>query len=129
MKCKDLFKNSTIEFIPVEDNLQRQESQITTYANYHGIKIKMEIGLWVNTATATAERVLKLTFIGEDNKPRYPSRYKINENTKIKREEKVKRITEYRKQGLTLQEIAQKENCTKQAILIFIKYHNIGDVK
>lgn len=128
MKCKDLFKNSIVEFIPVEDNLQRQESQITTYANYHGIKIKMEIGLWVNAATATAERILKLTLMGVDNKPRYPSRYKINEDTKIKREEKIKRITEYRKQGLTLQEIAQKENCTKQAISIFIKYHNIGDV-
>lgn len=125
MKCKDLFSDSDVVFVPVEENLQRQESQITTYANYHGIKIQMELGLWVNPATQSCERVLKLSFVGFSENQRYPSRSKLKPETIEKREEKTQRIKDYIKQGLSLVEMARKEKCSKQAISQFIKYHNV----
>lgn len=125
MKCKGLFRDSNVVFVPAEDNLQRQESQITTYANYHGIKVEMALGLWVYPATQECVRVLKLTIVGESDKPRYESRYKVNPETLAKREEKIERIKSYIEKGLTLQQMAHKEKCTKQAVSTFIRYHNI----
>lgn len=126
MKCKGLFRDSNVVFVPVEDNLQRQESQIATYANYHGIKVEIALGLWVYPATQECVRVLKLTYVGESDKPRYESRYKVKPETLIKREEKLERIKQYLKEGLTLQQMARKERCTKQAVSAFIRYHNVN---
>ena len=125
MKCKDLFADSDVVFVPVEKNLQRQESKITTYANYHGFKIQMELGLWVNPADQSCERVLQLTFAGYSDNPRYPSRSKLKPETIMKREEKRERIQNYIKKGMTIMEMARKEKCSKQAISQFIKYHNV----
>lgn len=127
MKCKDLFKNSNVEFVPVEDNLQRQESQITTYANYHGIKIEMTLGIWVNAATATAERVLRLEFVGMCDNPRYKSRYQLDENTVKKREEKINLIKKLLKEGKKEAENASILKCSRQAINQFIRYYLIKE--
>lgn len=127
MKCKDLFKNSNVEFVPVEENLQRQESQITTYANYHGLKIEMSLGIWVNAATAKAERVLRLEFVGVVDTPRYKSRYQLDENTIKKREEKINLIKKLLKDGKKETEIAKVFKCSRQAINQFIRYYLIKD--
>lgn len=127
MKCKDLFKNSNVEFVPVEENLQRQESQITTYANYHGLKIEMTLGIWVNAATATAERVLRLELVGVVDTPRYKSRYQLDENTVKKREEKINLIKKLLKEGKKETEIAKLLRCSRQAINQFIRYYCIKD--
>lgn len=117
MKVKDLFKYSDVEYVPAEEDLQQQENRITTYAHYHNIKIKIELGLYLNPSTTECERVLKLTCVGEN-----PVR------NKIKREkdcEKIERIISYLKKGYTLKRMAEIEGCTKQAISAFIKYNNI----
>lgn len=118
MKCKDLFRNGNVAFVPAEENLQKQESIITTFANYHNIKIKIELGLWLNPSTTEAERVLKLSYIGDNRK-------KEKSEKQFASMEKVERIKDYIKEGITMQEMAIREGCTKQAISLFIKYHNI----
>lgn len=127
MICKDLFKNSDVIFVPVEKNLQRQESQITTYANYHGFKIEMTLGIWVNAATATAERVLRLELIGNIDAPRYKSRYQLKEDSIEKRKNKIELIKKLLKEGKTETEIARTLKCTKQAVNQFIRYHFIKE--
>lgn len=130
MRCKDLFKNDNVIFVPAEENLQRQESQIATYANYHGFKIDISLGLWVNAATATAERVLRLELVGMSNKPRYKSRdYKPRLETIKKREDLIEKIKKLLKEGKTQSEIARIYNCSRQKINAFVRYHNIDESK
>ena len=126
MKCKDIFANSDVVFVPAEENLQRQESHITTYANYHGIKIDMRLGLWVDVATATAERVLRLEFAGITDKPRYKSRYQLTIEAELKREKKKEQFKKLLKEGKNQSEIARELNITRQAVSAFIKYNNIN---
>lgn len=117
MKCKDLFKNSDVEFVPAENNLCRQKNNLMSYATHHGYKIKIDCGLWINPSTQQCEKVLKITALGSMPE----SLYFRN------RKEKIERIKRYIKQGLTLEQIGKNEGCTRQAISSFIKYHNIGD--
>ena len=125
MKCKDIFADSDVVFVPVEENLQRQESHITSYANYNGIKIDIRLGLWIDVATVTAERVLRLEFKGITDKPRYKSRYQLSTESKLKTERKKETITQLLKEGKSQVEIARKLKVTRQAISAFIKYNNI----
>lgn len=125
MICKDLFRISDVVYVPAESNLQRQESQIATYANYHGFKIDITLGLWVNASTATAERVLRLELKGMSDKPRYKSRYKPNPETIKKREDMIKKIRKHLKEGKTQAEIARMFNYTRQRLNAFVRYHNI----
>lgn len=125
MKCKDIFANSDVVFVPAEENLQRQEFQITTYANYHGIKIDMRLGLWVDVATATAERVLRLEFAGITDKPRYKSRYQLTTEAELKRKKRKEQFKKLLKEGKTQAEIAKELKITRQAVSAFIKYNNI----
>lgn len=128
MICKDLFRISNVVYVPAESNLQRQESQITTYANYHGFKIDISLGLWVNAATATAERVLRLELVGMSDKPRYKSRnYKPRLETIKKREDMIEKIKKLLKEGKTQSEIARIYKCSRQRINAFVRYHNIDE--
>lgn len=125
MRCKNLFANSDVVFVPAEEKLQRQESHITTYANYHGIKIDIRLGLWVDVATATAKRVLRLEFAGLTDKPKYKSRYQLSNEAELKREKRKEQFKKLLKEGKTQTEIARKLNVTRQAVSAFIKYNNI----
>lgn len=117
MRVKDLFKYSDVEYVQAEDDLQKQENRITTYAHYHNIKIKIELGLYLNPSSTECERVLKLTCVGEN-----PVK---NKHKKEKDSEKIERIISYLEKGYTLTKMAEIEGCTKQAISAFIKYNNI----
>lgn len=124
MKCRDLFKDSDIVYVPVEDDLQKQENAITTYASYHGIRVRMELGLWVNPATQECERVLKISYVGDcEEKVK-----KDSKRTEIAKQklEKIERIRNYLKQGLNGIDIARLEGCSKQYIYQFIKDYHIS---
>lgn len=123
MKCRDLFRNSDVIYVPVEDDLQKQENQITTYASYHGIRVRMELGLWVNPATQECERVLKVSYV-EDCERKVKQDSKRTEIAKQKLE-KIERIRNYLKQGLNGIDIARLEGCSKQYIYQFIKDYHI----
>ena len=60
--------------------------------------------------------MLKVSYVGDNREKEKPQK-------QIKSEEKVARIKGFIEEGLTIQQMADREGCTKQAISLFIKYH------
>lgn len=115
MRCKDLFKNSDIVYIPVIGKVGDQEKDIMTYCWYHGYKVKFNVGVFVDVKGENAARVLRVEKIGEGvasakHRP-------INKE----REAKIKKVSKMLKKGKSVAQIAKKYGVSVQTMYYFIK--------
>lgn len=112
MICKGLFDNNTIVYVRGDYSTRQQIEQ---YAKNNGLKIKVTMGVWVNTPET--ETVLKVELLGEDGTPLSAAKG----NTKRKIELYKKLLSEGKRQS----EIAKILGVTREAVNSFISYHHI----
>lgn len=148
--CKDLFKNGDTVYLPVCEGItpQEVEKRILSWAYYHGHEIRCSCGVWVNSATATAERVLRVCLVstapavgeerrakarGRQQKKKDPAeRERIQRERQERQNRREKRLADIlarRERGETLEQIATVYGVTRKAIHGFINYKTKGNDK
>ena len=113
---KDLFCAGNVAYVPA---LTKKEAytyprSIHALASHYGAKVSVRLGVWVDSKEAEAVRMFRVELLAAPDsivrKCKEPSA-------------KVKKMQAMRALGLTLQEIADKFNCTRQAVSAILKYH------
>lgn len=150
--CKDLFRNGNTAYLPVCEGitLQELEKRILSWAFYHGHEVRFSCGVWVNSATATAERVLRVCLVstapavGEERRAKVKARARqrkqkdpaeqerIQRERQERRDNRAKRLADIlarRERGETLEQIATVYGVTRKAIHGFINYKTKGKDK
>lgn len=125
MKCNHLFLDSDVAFVKL--NGDPDFRKVKSYAASHGVKIKINTGYWVNPETLEVEKISKLQLQHKEgaqkNKEFFLQRIS---GTREEVTEKRKKILELRKQGLTMQKIADILGTSKQNVSLQLKIIN-GD--
>ena len=113
---KDLFGAGNVAYVPA---LTKQEAyqyprSIHALASHYGAKVSVRLGVWVDSKEAEAVRMFRIELL----KP--PA---VFPKPQKQPSEKVKKMQALRDSGLSLQEIANKFNCTRQAVSALLKHH------
>ena len=113
---KDLFSAGNVAYVPALTNKEAytHPRYMPALASHYGAKVSVRLGVWVDSKEAEAVRMFRVELISAPDsivrKCKEPSA-------------KVKKMQKMRAAGLTLQEIADKFNCTRQAVSAVLKYH------
>ena len=118
MRCKDLFKNSDIVYIPVTGKVGDQEKDIMTYCWYHGYKVKFNLGVFVDVKGENAARVLRVEKISEGERTGVSKKHTSLDK---EREVKIKKVSKMLKKGKSVAQIAKKYSVSVQSMYYFIK--------
>ena len=116
---KDLFGAGNVAYVPAPTKREAYTypRSIHALASHYGAKVSVRLGVWVDSKEAEAVRMFRVELISAPDtvvrKCKEPS-------------VKVKKMQAMRSLGLTLQEIADKFNCTRQAVSAVLKYHERG---
>ena len=125
MKCNHLFLDSDVAFVKL--NGDSDVKKVKSFAAANGVKIKINTGYWVNPETLEVEKISKLQLQNKEgaqkNKEFFLKRIR---GTREEITEKRKKILELRKQGLTMQKIADLLGTSKQNVSLQLKIIN-GD--
>lgn len=113
---KDLFGAGHVAYVPA---LTKQEAYtypryMHAFASHYGAKVSVRLGVWVDSKGAETVRMFRVELL----KP--PAVFPVPQG---RPSAKVKKMQAMRDSGLTLQEIADKFNCTRQAVSAALKYH------
>lgn len=116
---KDLFGAGNVAYVPA---LTKREAytyprSIHALASHYGAKVSVRLGVWVDSKEAQAVRMFRVELL----KP--PA---VFPKPQGQPSAKVKKMQAMRDSGLTLQQIADKFNCTRQAVSAVLKYHERG---
>ena len=113
---KDLFGAGNVTYVPVltKQDAYRYPRGIHALASHYGAKVSVRLGVWVDSKEAEAVRMFRIELL----KP--PA---VFPKPRKQPSAKVKKMQALRDSGLTLQKIADKFNCTRQAVSAALKYH------
>lgn len=125
MRCKDLFKNSDIVYLPVTGKAVDQEKDIMTYCWYHGYKVKFKLGVFVDVKGQTIDRVLRVEKISEGERAGVSKKHTPVDK---EREAKIKKVSKMLKKGKSVADISKKYNVSVQSMYYFIrKWVTVGE--
>lgn len=143
MKCRGLFTNYKVVYVPVTtESTRKMMSNIKTYATHHSVKIKTEVGLFIKQNDRQAEKVIRCEVIGEIQpcKARKHLKEEVLSEEEIKRREEVQKRREKRnkrnneiiqlfKSGLSVDEISSQFKMSRQGIYYILNSRNVINKK
>lgn len=112
MRCKNLFSEGNVIFLR---DYSTARIELEKYAKNNGLKIKITVGIWVNTPET--EKVLRVELLDCDSE-------KMSEKKK-QTYEKIKLYRKMLNEGMTQAEIAKTLGVSREAVNNFIIYHHI----
>lgn len=130
MRCKGLFDSNKIVYVPVTNEaVGDMMRDVKSYACNHGVTIKTECGIFVKQETMEVEKVIRCEVIGEIkphkvvaikkekiiSKEKLRKMKEVQEMLEVKRE-RNKQIIEDCKNGVSVADISNKYNLSRQGV-------------
>lgn len=116
---KKIIADKTV-FVQVESMEEgtKEVNRLHSVASHYGAKIRAVVGVWIDGVRLSTHYVIKVDLLQE------PTR-NVKQSGGVSK--KYKLIKSLRNKGYSLQRIARRLNCSKQAISQMIKYYEIKE--
>ena len=116
---KKIIEDKTL-FVPVEsmDEGIKQVDRLHSLSSHYGAKIRAVVGVWIDGVRLSTHYVIKVDLLQEPTRD-------VKQSGGVSK--KYKLIKSLRNKGYSLRRIAERLNCSKQAISQMIKYYEIKE--
>ncbi len=116
---KKIIEDKTL-FVPVEsmDEGIKQVNRLHGLSSHYGAKIRAVVGVWIDGVRLSTHYVVKVDLLQEPTRD-------VKQSGGVNK--KYKLIKSLRNKGYSLQRIAERLNCSRQAISQMIKYYEIKE--
>lgn len=121
MRCKGLFETNDIVIVPVPNgvNVADMMRDVKSFACYHGMRIRTEVGIYVRPDSVEIEKVLRCEVIER------PKTIKERKKQEIKETERDMEIINFYREGISVKAISETYQLSRQGVYNILNKYGV----
>lgn len=121
MRCKGLFETNDIVLVPVPNGVTVADMMrdVKSFACYHGMRIRTEVGIYVRPDSMEVEKVLRCEVIER------PNTIKERKKQKVRETERDMEIINFYREGISVKALAETYQLSRQGIYNILNKYGV----
>ena len=121
MRCKGLFETNDIVLVPVPNGVTVADMMrdVKSFACYHGMRIRTEVGIYVRPDSMEVEKVLRCEVIER------PSTIKERKKQEIKETERDMEIINFYREGISVKALSETYQLSRQGVYNILNKYGV----
>ena len=121
MRCKGLFETNDIVLVPVPNGVTVADMMrdVKSFACYHGMRIRTEVGIYVRPDSMEVEKVLRCEVIER------PNTIKERKKQEVRETERDMEIINFYREGISVKALAETYQLSRQGIYNILNKYGV----
>lgn len=121
MRCKGLFETNDIVIVPVPNGVTVADMMrdVKSFACYHGMRIRTEVGIYVRPDSVEIEKVLRCEVIER------PNTIKERKKQEIKETERDMEIINFYREGISVKALSETYQLSRQGVYNILNKYGV----
>lgn len=121
MRCKGLFETNDIVLVPVPNGVTVADMMrdVKSFACYHGMRIRTEVGIYVRPDSMEVEKVLRCEVIER------PSTVKERKKQEVKETERDMEIINFYREGISVKALSETYQLSRQGVYNILNKYGV----
>lgn len=121
MRCKGLFETNDIVLVPVPNGVTVADMMrdVKSFACYHGMRIRTEVGIYVRPDSMEVEKVLRCEVIER------PNTIKERKKQEVRETERDMEIINFYREGISVKTLAETYQLSRQGIYNILNKYGV----
>lgn len=121
MRCKGLFETNDIVLVPVPNGVTVADMMrdVKSFACYHGMRIRTEVGIYVRPDSMEVEKVLRCEVIER------PSTIKERKKQEVRETERDMEIINFYREGISVKALAETYQLSRQGVYNILNKYGV----
>lgn len=121
MRCKGLFETNDIVIVPVPNGVTVADMMrdVKSFACYHGMRIRTEVGIYVRPDSMEVEKVLRCEVIER------PSTVKERKKQEVKETERDMEIINFYREGISVKALSETYQLSRQGVYNILNKYGV----
>lgn len=121
MRCKGLFETNDIVLVPVPNGVTVADMMrdVKSFAYYHGMRIKTEVGIYVRSDSMEVEKVLRCEVIERSNTIKERKKQEVRET------ERDMEIINFYREGISVKALSETYQLSRQGVYNILNKYGV----
>ncbi len=121
MRCKGLFETNDIVLVPVPNGVTVADMMrdVKSFACYHGMRIKTEVGIYVRSDSMEVEKVLRCEVIERSNTIKERKKQEVRET------ERDMEIINFYREGISVKALSETYQLSRQGVYNILNKYGV----
>lgn len=121
MRCKGLFETNDIVLVPVPNGVTVADMMrdVKSFACYHGMRIRTEVGIYVRPDSMEVEKVLRCEVIER------PNTIKERKKQEVRETERDMEIINFYREGISVKAISETYQLSRQGVYNILNKYGV----
>lgn len=121
MRCKGLFETNDIVLVPVPNGVTVADMMrdVKSFACYHGMRIRTEVGIYVRPDSMEVEKVLRCEVIER------PNTIKERKKQEVRETERDMEIINFYREGISVKALSETYQLSRQGVYNILNKYGV----
>lgn len=121
MRCKGLFETNDVVLVPVPNGVTVADMMrdVKSFACYHGMRIRTEVGIYVRSDSMEVEKVLRCEVIERSNTIKERKKQEVRET------ERDMEIINFYREGISVKALSETYQLSRQGIYNILNKYGV----